>query len=296
MEREIGIDLSSPGVDQEVFTGLESTIDNFKQVGFDYVEIAVHSVDGIMNGRLNNENALRMRQILEYHGLKATVHAPDLLNLREERNSDLQKQVFMASIDFARIINANILVYHVGAAKPDSLEKWKTETLCRKEIEALKSLCDYAFTREVQICLENLEMTSAQELVDIITQVQKENIGICYDFGHAYLFYNHFYEEGKEKFLESVQTILPYLKHIHIHDNFGRVSAGPGEKPYIERLPFGEDDLHMPIGMGGIPYKKVFQLIRGYKGIFLMEIKARYERFYKDALETLKSLLKNEES
>ncbi len=120
----------------------------------------------------------------------------------------------------------------------------------------------------------------------MVRKVNRENMGITYDFGHAFLYYSC-YGGGKEEFLTSIKEALPYLKHIHIHDNFGQANVTPQDTPYINRLPFGEGDLHMPPGMGKIPYEKIFPLIKEYKGVAMMEIEPRYEPFYERALKSL---------
>lgn len=294
MAREVGIGLiDEVGDDMDLFKNIIAEI---KQVGFDYVEISPQDVGAIINARLNPDNTHKVREVLKFHNLKATVHAPDHLNLRNEKNFEVQKQVFKSCVDFAQVIDAHVLVYHIGRANPVDWVEWHEEPVRRKEIEALKELCDYAGSKGVQVCVENLEMCSAEELLEVVTAVGKENIGITYDFGHAFLFYNYFCgygEKGEKKFLQSIKDILPYLRHTHIHDNFGRFNPNSEQERYVDQLAFGEGDLHLPIGMGRIPYQQIFPLLNKYAGIFIMEIRSRYKKFYENALVKLKELIKN---
>jgi len=110
-------------------------------------------------------------------------------------------------------------------------------------------------------------------------------VGVTYDFGYAFLYYNCY--GGEKEFSTSIKEVLPYLKHIHIHDNFGRANITSQGAPYINRLPFGEGDLYMPPGMGRISYEKIFPLIREYKGIAMSEIDPRYEPFYEGIVKRL---------
>jgi len=278
----VGINAHSPRINGDIEL-LERDLAYFEKIGFDYVEIPVHGVDGVINGELNLENVKRVKEALRKYNLKATAHAPDPLNLRKD-NFDLQKEVFQSSIEFASKLEAKVLVYHNGNFEGRKQEDELQNLASEREIRALRTLGEFADKRGVEICLENGAL-SIEELVTIVRKVNRENVGITYDFGHAFLYYSCY--GGEKEFLRSIKEALPYLKHIHIHDNFGRANITSQDAPYINRLPFGEGDLHMPPGMGTIPYEKIFPLIREYKGIAMAEIDPRYEPFYGEVLKRL---------
>jgi len=284
----VGINAHSPRINGDIEL-LERDLAHFKKIGFDYVEIPVHGVDGVINGKLNLENVKRVKEALRRYNLKATVHAPDPLNLRKD-NFNLQKEVFQSSIEFASKLEAKVLVYHGGNFEGRKQEGELQNLASEREIRALKALSEFADKRGVQICLEN-GASSIEKLVTMVREVDRENVGITYDFGHAFLFYNAYGKEGD--FLESIEKTIPYLKHAHIHDNFGRLTSGI-VRPYINRLPFGEGDLHMPPGMGRIPYNKIIPLIKDYSGVAMMEILPRYKDFYQQALISVKKIFEEE--
>jgi len=283
----VGINAHSPRIngDIELF---ERDLAHFKKIGFDYVEIPVDGVDGVINGKLNLENVKRVKEALSKYNLRATVHSPNTPNLRKD-NFDLQKEVFQSSIEFAWELEAKVLVYHGGNFKRRKQEGELRNLVSEREIRALKTLGELAGKRGIQICLEN-GASSIEELVTMVRKVNLENVGITYDFGHAFLYYSR--HGGEKKFLASIKEALPYLKHIHIHDNFGRANMTSQGTPYINRLPFGEGDLHMPPGMGTIPYEKIFPLLREYKGIAMVEIDPRYEPFYEGIVKRLHKYIK----
>ncbi|NQS89600.1 sugar phosphate isomerase/epimerase [Patescibacteria group bacterium] len=283
----VGINAHSPRINGDIEL-LERDLGHFKKIGFDYVEIPVHGVDGVINGKLNLENVKRVKEVLRKYNLKAAVHAPDPLNLRKD-NLDLQKEVFQSSIEFASELEAKVLVYHGGNFERRKQEGELRNIASEREIRALKTLSEFADKRGVQICLENGAL-SIKELVMVVKKINRANIGVTYDFGHAFLYYSCY--GGEKEFLTSIKEALPYLKHIHIHDNFGRANITPQDAPYINRLPFGEGDLHMPPGMGTIPYEKIFPLIREYKGIAMAEIDPRYEPFYGGIVKRLYKYIK----
>jgi len=271
----IGINAHSSRINGDIEL-LERDVAHFKKIGFDYVEIPVHGVDGVINGELNLKSVKRVREALRRYNLKAAAHSPDPLNLRKD-NFDLQEKVFQSSIEFASELEAKVLVYHNGNFEGRKQEDEFQNLASDREIRALRALSEFADKRGVQICLEN-GASSIEVLVTVLRKVNRENVGITYDFGHAFLYYSC--HGGEKEFLTSIKEALPYLKHIHIHDNFGRANITSQDTPYRNRLPFGEGDLHMPPGMGRIPYEKIFPLIREYKGIAMAEIDPRYEPFY----------------
>lgn len=271
----VGIDAHSPRINGDIGL-LERDLAHFKKIGFDYVEIPVDGVDGVINGKLNLENVKKVKEALRKYNLKATTHSPNTLDLRKD-NFNLQKEVFQSSIEFAWELEAKVLVYHGGNFERRKQEGELQDIASEREIRALKTLSELADKRGVQICLENGAL-SIKELLTVVKKINRANVGVTYDFGHAFLYYSC--HGGEKEFLTSIKEALPYLKHIHIHDNFGRANITPPGTTYINRLPFGEGDLHMPPGMGTIPYEKIFPLLREYKGIATAEIDPRYEPFY----------------
>ena len=286
----VGINAHSPRINGNLHL-LDRDLAYFKKIGFDYVEVPVHGVDGILGGQLNSGNTRKVVHMLQKYNLKATVHAPDLLNLREG-DFELNQKVFKSSIEFALALEAEILVYHAGNCKRAKQRSQQHQDLAGlQEIKALESLSDFAAERGVQICVENVA-GSLEELVRMVGEVDRENVGITCDFGHAFLFYSACGRKGD--FLESIKKAVPYLRHVHIHDNFGRFTSDfvldSLTTPYIDRLPFGEGDLHMPPGMGKIPYNKIIPLIKGYRGVVIMEIDPRYKDFYRELLTSIKKI------
>ncbi|MBE3035653.1 MAG: sugar phosphate isomerase/epimerase [Candidatus Atribacteria bacterium] len=130
--------------------------------------------------------------------------------------------------------------------------------------------------------------TKIEELVDQVKKIDRDNVGITLDFGHAYLAskYYHF------KFLDSIKLALPYIKHLHIHDCFGKPKVSP-ENRDIDLIQFGIGDMHMPVGWGEIPYDKIFRLFKNYNGVLCLELKPRYKKFYKYSLQRVKELIES---
>jgi len=316
---------------------LEHDLLFFQRVGFDYVEIPVHGVDAILNGRLNLRQMRRIKEVLTKFDLRYTVHCSNWLNLMSAEDLELHRSIFEASIDFAGEIGAEVLVYHSGRAElgdeylgpaaftRDLLtlpDRTFVEECERRERETLAELAERAKEQGVTICVENADPRVDEEalwelarrvrvrggvdlfyriapggdtaiynyggvierLVEQVREVDKENVGITFDFGHAYIASKYY---GFD-FLRSIELAKPLIKHVHIHDDFGK-PAGLDRREII-LLSQGKGDLHMPIGWGEIPYREVFPRLRGYDGVLMLELKPRYSPYYAEALRDARRL------
>lgn len=88
----------------------------------------------------------------------------------------------------------------------------------------------------VKIVLENVFDPDPMILRKIVEGVASPNLGICLDLGHAHAFGSKLFSEE-----DWIQTLSPYLQHLHIHDNGG------------------EGDFHQSLGEGTIPYEELFK-------------------------------------
>jgi len=109
--------------------------------------------------------------------------------------------------------------------------------------------------------LENVRETDPRPLNDLLSELSEYNIKFCFDVGHwaSYgrgLQYNNL--------SHWIQTMGPYLRHLHIHDNDG-----------IE-------DQHLGLGQGNIPWVELFS------GLELLELSPSFtlEPHTKEDLET----------
>lgn len=332
----IGINAHASRIDGNLEV-LEEDLARFQRAGFDYVEIPVHGVDAILNGRLNPRQVKRIKEMLNKFDLQYTVHCSNWLNLMDADEFPLHKSIFEASIEFTSEIGAEILVYHSGrvelgneylgqAALTRELLSLPDRTLIseqeRVEREALAELAEFAREKGVTICVENADPRVDEEalwalarrvrvkgvdlfyriapggdialynyggvisrLVEQVKGVGEENVGITFDFGHAYIASRYY---GFD-FLGSIELAKPLVKHVHVHDDFGR-PAGV-DRRQIVLMSEGKGDLHMPIGWGEIPYREVFSRLKGYEGVVLLELKPRYSPYFEEALQETRRLL-----
>ena len=268
---------------------LERDLRFFQEIGYGYVEIPVDVIGVVYRGKLLPRRMEDLKTLFRSFDLEYTVHAPLALDLRDKENSKVQRKLFKASLDFTSKIGAEIFVYHYGRRTQDlRLE----DALHQGILEA----ADYAGDRKIEICVENIEVDTVQNVVEFVRKLERESIRMTFDFGHGYLAAKYF---GFD-FLESVRMAKPYIRHIHISDNFGcfeemRLVSYEQYKliPYRKRLSLGKGDLHLPPGWGEVPWETALELLDDYEGVLLLEY--YHHRYRPEAREILEAVRACEE-
>jgi sugar phosphate isomerase/epimerase len=285
---EIGSQINEVRIDGSL-NKLREDLDYFSRIGLEVVEIPPHGLDVIRNGKLVPDRMKRIREILRDYPFVYTVHAPNPLNLMETENGDVHLSVFRSSLHFSLEIGAEILVYHGGRFRPEETflarrRRWPfVESNMKKmdrEIRLLQQLAEEF--PEMVIAIENARpyryhspYSYAERLKDLAVTVQtvsRANVGITLDFGHLNLS-SCFYREDP---LFLLAKAAPWIKHCHVHDNFGQAVFFQ-EKQQTHQLPFGKGDSHMPVGQGNISFTAWLNIIMPrYQGYFILELRSRH--------------------
>ncbi|MCS7175296.1 sugar phosphate isomerase/epimerase family protein [Pseudothermotoga sp.] len=258
---------------------LETEFRKFKQLGFDYAEVPPAGLDLIFNGKFFKERFLRYKHLFESSGMKFTVHGPDPVDLSKNREEDFL--ILSATIDFASSIGADSVVYHCGWSGKDDDKK-------HREIENLKRLSSKLEEKKVCLVVENTTQTVEQTL-EIVYHVNHPKIKLLIDVGHLFLRVRG----DEEELIKQFTLGLPYTFEIHVHDNFGKVESD-FERNIADQMHFaylyGVGDLHLPIGLGQIPFEQILKLLQNeFQGIVVLEIND-LNRFEKDIPESLSRL------
>jgi len=89
----------------------------------------------------------------------------------------------------------------------------------------------------VRILLENIpnELSTPDKLVEFIQASHFEDVGVCFDFGHAHIMSN---------VAEAFEIAKPHVRSTHVHDNAK------------------DKDSHLWPGEGSINWKEVMELLR----------------------------------
>ncbi len=190
----------------------------------------------------------------------------------------------ISEVDFAKmrsdLIDKSIAILHSieppKVYKP--LEEFALEktsrTLADVSFQAYKKFKDNAPIINVENFIPGSAFSRAEELKKLIDASREEFvrnavkegysasearqnaeklIGVTWDIGHINMLRKAGY--GKEEIIKETRKIAPYVKHLHLTDNFGF------------------NDSHLPIGMGEVPVKEMMKELEkaGYSGKAIME-------------------------
>lgn len=170
-------------------------------------------------------------------------------SLCENENLPEAIKIMKDGIDYANKFKAKKLTLHLGWIKNDiPREKYYDHI-----VPILKDLCDYADKYQMALMIENMPGEhefgySPEELKTIFEMVNKKNIKLIFDFGHANC--------TPWKIDEYLETLKNYLWHLHLSDNNGT------------------RDEHKKIGLGNIDYYKVLKKLEEikYSELYTMEV------------------------
>jgi sugar phosphate isomerase/epimerase len=316
MFRGIGISCN----DQEILghlERLEQELSSVQQAGFDAYEFAPEAFPIVLHGEIYQPMLDRVKTTLARYPLHYTVHPPCELRLTE--STGLGCRVFRSYLDIAAQIHAEVMVYHsaqivLRSADEDTSDlpdadglsaMWATET------ERLQELAREAEALGILIAVENrdphlwefaalkrhgkrpdeIATYHAGMRLDLIAnqikQVGSPKVGVCLDVGHAFL--DAQYLPGD--YLSTIRAAAPWIKHLHLHDNFGRLDDWAKSKR--ERLAFGEADSHLPPGLGKIPLREVLAILKqaGYAGWVLTETHALNAEHMAEIAATVRAMI-----
>ena len=266
--------MSNPvGIAVSHTTDLHGELTFFHDLGYDAVEISPDAFDLIFCGRLHSPLVNDVVPVLERHGLRYSVHSPAALDLRDLRDHELQVQMAESVVEFCRLIHAEVLVLHFEQQSADPAVE-------AAFLDATRRLADRAQDQRLRIGVENIEVERLAPVLEFVRRVDRPNVGLTFDVGHAFLAARYF---GFD-YLEAVRAAGPLLIHLHVTDNFGRYDPLRLENFTLYRtqrsrdiFPVGRGDLHLPVGWGAIPYDQTFAALRGYQGSVITEY--RYNLF-----------------
>lgn len=208
-----------------------------------------------------------------------TIHAPVLdihLGSLNQKIRELAQEEIKASLNFAREIDASVVVVHPAPAilsmptgewckqRYESLSV-ATEKSIQQERNLLRSLKDLAdYAPDILLGVENLIFPhelykSPEEIKELLEKVNRTNVGFTFDVGHAQI-------SGHNP-ADFINVLGDQVYHVHLHDNHGVI------------------DEHLPLGEGIIDYVGIIQSLKqsNYLGVVNLEFSpispADYEQY-----------------
>jgi sugar phosphate isomerase/epimerase len=241
------------------------------RLGYTAVEISMDGTGLVLGGRLLPHTLRDTLAAFAKHEFRYSVHSPSSLDLRDRANREIQMALARSTLDFTKKVGGRVLVLHFEQRSSDPNAEAAFE-------EAILKLSDQA--GDVLLGIENIEVERIEPVVECVRRINRPNVAMTLDVGHAHLAAAHF----RFGFLEAIRSALPHVRHVHVNDNFGRYDPLRLENFTLYRtqtpadtFPLGKGDLHLPAGWGAIPLEKVFDALRGYEGTVIHEY--RYNLF-----------------
>jgi sugar phosphate isomerase/epimerase len=136
------------------------------------------------------------------------------------------------ALEIAEQIPFRFLVQHLGTPN-ESFDERKLEA-AMTSVEHLRA---FAKPLGVRILLENIpnELSTPDKLVEFIHAAHFDDVGICFDFGHAHIM---------SSVAEAFEIVKPHVRSTHVHDNAK------------------DKDSHLWPGAGSINWKEAMELLR----------------------------------
>jgi len=136
------------------------------------------------------------------------------------------------ALEIAEQIPFRFLIQHLGTGG-ESFDERKFEAA----LTSVEHLRAFAKPLGVRILLENIpnELSTPDKLVDFIQASHFEDVGVCFDFGHAHMM---------SSVTEAFEIVKAHVRSTHVHDNSK------------------DRDSHLWPGQGSIDWKEAMELLR----------------------------------
>lgn len=247
------IGYSIPNDEDYGLVKLGPALDEAEKMNVDCVELPLYAIDVIAAGRIIPERLRRVKEITTGRSIGYTVHGPLRLNLMEQPDLlTMHKDVLKAMLEVSAELGGRHFVAHSG-----SIPAHLTNPAPRigRQRDILAEMGELAAASGIVIAVENLfgdnnrHAMLPSALAREIAAIGHASVRACLDFSHAYLLA----AKHGVSFLDEAAALAPFAKHLHLHDSFGLL-AETFFGYRAERLAYGLGDLHLPLGMGSIPW------------------------------------------
>lgn len=210
----------------------ESYLDFFIQKGLN-PELGL---DAIALDQLDESWHQRLAKELQDRGRICSIHLP-FHDLQPGSLDDLilraTRQRLQHAMQIAAIYRPRFLVGHANFIPiySDMFSKWlsRSATTWKQALQA--------WTGQGPLYLENVRENDPRPLSDLLSELAEYKVCLCFDIGHWAS-----YGGGSQyqNLTLWIQTMGPFLRHLHLHDNDGIA------------------DLHLGLGQGSISWSELF--------------------------------------
>ncbi len=237
--------------------GLGEDLSHIAAVGAGFAELSLCSMDLVAAGRPLVARVRELERITAGHNLRYSAHGPLAANFMDARHEALFRRAVEGYIEVCGAVGATVLVLHTGIVSREP--RAALDQAHARERSVLRHLGDVAARHEVRLAVETLfafapdrYTASPSRLAAEIAAVDHPNVTGCLDISHARL---QCAQLGLD-FETEVAAFAAVTGHVHIHDSFGLPETVRGFTQ-SESLAFGQGDVHLPLGLGDIPFERL---------------------------------------
>lgn len=198
------------------------------------------------------------------------LHSPFYMKIDDHDNDDFEEMMMLRSFEACQILDAKWAVIHSKRYKEGiTLENYEQTKVYN--INRTKDLCNKAKEYGIGIAIENFfkfpdalvekGINQTTDIISIIDECNCENLGVCFDTGHAFCV-------GINPD-EAVRQYGDRIKVLHVHDNNGK------------------GDQHVAPFVGYINWDKFITSLRDieFNGVFSLEIHNYVQRMPKELID-----------
>ena len=138
------------------------------------------------------------------------------------------KARLLQTVETAQKLGISRIVVHAGFIPTVYFPEW----FVPQSVEFWKELLERV-PEGITLALENVMEPGPEMQMQIVSAVGDPRLRLCLDVGHANC------ELSRTRPEDWVAPMLPWLSHVHLHDNFGK------------------NDLHLPLGQGNLPVERL---------------------------------------
>ena len=186
-----------------------------KSIGYNGIELAFENPDITYIKKIKNKidslgldvSAIQTGQLTS----RGFSFADPSLSLRKKSVNEIKKY-----IDIASITNSYVII---GLIRGMNVEGQMGPLAFNRSIECIKSICEYAFDKNVNVLLEpiNKNETSIinriEDAINLAIEANIENVAVLIDSYHFFL------EESNIDIINLFKTFITKIKYVHISDS-----------------------------------------------------------------------------
>lgn len=259
---------------------LGPALDDMETMKVDSVELFVAAFGVVAGGRVRPAALREMRRLCADRPFGVTLHGPLSADLGRADTTDVDRGTLRACLDVGGEIGASIYVQH--ATLP------RAEDACAafgREAETLAAEAAHAQAAGVTIAVETMfsaegrRAATPAELARRLAEIDSPAVGATIDFAHSAL---NCAVHGRDLF-EELTALAPHARHLHLHDNFMRLSSIRTWSP-ADAIAFGYGDSHMPPGAGALDWERLAVLPYAGPACANLELSERWRWEWPDAI------------